>query len=516
MEKGFYMTSYILDVNKRDVQFCIEGLQTGDNGLRVFEFSFSERGKPFPLPDGCIATLFARLPGGSTIYDLCTVDGDSVIYELCGGTDAPSLTSESGRVNCEIRITDSEGKVITSPSFSVIVDGVLQDDDAIEATESFSALTKTLSEVQEIKAGYEEAIEDVAAAVESANRATENAEAALSTAEGSLSKADEALDNANEAIEKANDALENTETGLMSKLDKVEGEVGNAAVIGEGGNLIDAGYKPSKEYLIKYYDSATITDAQKGELREIITAIIGDSSNFGIVMNVYGSLLPASLVRIGGRYNRIIATEYGEVSKIYTISLSNSGAITTSEEGLYVGTYTETFGSSLRAPTAHAVAQFVVDYVSEHGGNVSDADIAAAVENYLKENPIEGVNGATFTPSVSADGTLSWSNDQGLNNPVSVNIKGPAGADGAKGDKGETGPAGEDGKDGTDGKSAYEYAKDGGYTGTEAEFIAKMAEEYATSEEVSKIKSDVDDLKASGILVVQDGSTLIIKGTEVE
>lgn len=33
------------------------------------------------------------------------------------------------------------------------------------------------------------------------------------------------------------------------------------------------------------------------------------------------------------------------------------------------------------------------------------------------------------------------------------------------------------GADGTSGKSAYQYAKDGGYTGTEAEFAAKMAEE---------------------------------------
>lgn len=32
------------------------------------------------------------------------------------------------------------------------------------------------------------------------------------------------------------------------------------------------------------------------------------------------------------------------------------------------------------------------------------------------------------------------------------------------------------------GKSAYEYAKDGGYTGTEAEFAAKLAAEYLTSE----------------------------------
>ena len=36
------------------------------------------------------------------------------------------------------------------------------------------------------------------------------------------------------------------------------------------------------------------------------------------------------------------------------------------------------------------------------------------------------------------------------------------------------------GKDGTDGKSAYQYAKDGGYTGTEAEFAEKLAQEQLT------------------------------------
>lgn len=35
------------------------------------------------------------------------------------------------------------------------------------------------------------------------------------------------------------------------------------------------------------------------------------------------------------------------------------------------------------------------------------------------------------------------------------------------------------GEKGEDGKSAYEYAKDGGYTGTEEEFSAKLAGEYA-------------------------------------
>ena len=36
-----------------------------------------------------------------------------------------------------------------------------------------------------------------------------------------------------------------------------------------------------------------------------------------------------------------------------------------------------------------------------------------------------GKDGTTFTPSVSADGVLSWSNDDGKQNPPSVSIKGP-------------------------------------------------------------------------------------------
>ena len=44
-----------------------------------------------------------------------------------------------------------------------------------------------------------------------------------------------------------------------------------------------------------------------------------------------------------------------------------------------------------------------------------------------------GDTGATFTPSVSSEGVLSWTNDKGKANPSAVNIKGP---------KGETGPAG--------------------------------------------------------------------------
>lgn len=56
-----------------------------------------------------------------------------------------------------------------------------------------------------------------------------------------------------------------------------------------------------------------------------------------------------------------------------------------------------------------------------------------------------GESGATFIPSVSAAGVISWSNDKGLTNPPSVSIKGP------QGDKGDPGAKGDKGADGAPG-----------------------------------------------------------------
>ncbi len=70
-----------------------------------------------------------------------------------------------------------------------------------------------------------------------------------------------------------------------------------------------------------------------------------------------------------------------------------------------------------------------------------------------------GKNGATFSPTLDANGNLSWVNDGGLPNPVTRNIMGPKGADGA------VGPAG---------PGAFEKAQEAGYTGTEGTFYAAL------------------------------------------
>ena len=56
------------------------------------------------------------------------------------------------------------------------------------------------------------------------------------------------------------------------------------------------------------------------------------------------------------------------------------------------------------------------------------------------EDGEDGDKGATFTPSVDSAGNLSWTNDKGLPNPATVNIKGPKGDSGSGGGGGGEAP----------------------------------------------------------------------------
>lgn len=71
----------------------------------------------------------------------------------------------------------------------------------------------------------------------------------------------------------------------------------------------------------------------------------------------------------------------------------------------------------------------------------------------------DGKPGTVFTPTVDANGNISWMNDGGLENPTTRNIRGP------KGEDGTVGPAG---------PGAFEKAQEAGYTGTEETFYTAL------------------------------------------
>lgn len=99
----------------------------------------------------------------------------------------------------------------------------------------------------------------------------------------------------------------------------------------------------------------------------------------------------------------------------------------------------------LQTDTKHCLVHAINELNQKFDGGVAKGDKGD------KGDP--GENGATFAPSVDAGGNLSWTNDKGLGNPATVNIKGP------KGETGERGPAGEKGETGPQGVPGEKGAK---------------------------------------------------------
>ena len=111
-----------------------------------------------------------------------------------------------------------------------------------------------------------------------------------------------------------------------------------------------------------------------------------------------------------------------------------------------------------------------VDPIDVDLPGATDEQIRKIIEEYLRNNPAIGQPGKDgFSPiakvTQTEDGAVITITDK--NDTTEVFIA-----------NGRNGYTPQKGIDYDDGKSAYEYAKDGGYTGTEAEFAAKLAEEY--------------------------------------
>ena len=110
-----------------------------------------------------------------------------------------------------------------------------------------------------------------------------------------------------------------------------------------------------------------------------------------------------------------------------------------------------------------------------------------------------GKDGADGQPGENgADGYSPTANVTQNDNGATITITDKNGTTTATVTNGNPGADGSPGKDGANGKSAYAYAVEGGYTGTEGEFAAKLAEETYSKSEIDAIMgsyiNDIDTL----------------------
>lgn len=178
----------------------------------------------------------------------------------------------------------------------------------------------------------------------------------------------------------------------------------------------------------------------------------------------------------------------------------------------------EQLGGKLNAPGGVKAGDYLRVQSVGADGTVVLEGAEPPGEDSGQNPPQDGEDGATFTPAVSEDGTLSWTNDKGLSNPAPVNIMGPQGErgltgetgpqgeKGPKGDTGATGPAGADGEKGEKGDTGAPGA-DGakGDKGDKGDAGAN-----GTSVTVKSVSESAAD-GGSNVVTFSDGKTVTIK-----
>ena len=128
-----------LDVHTTHSQTQLE-ISKGDNA-REIEFTLTDGGAVYHI-EGCTAIFRARKPDGTVLYNSCDVEEGKIKYQLTTQTSA-----DVGILQCELELI-SDGKVLTSPRFTLRVADTVYDDSEIESEDEFTALTEALTKIQ--------------------------------------------------------------------------------------------------------------------------------------------------------------------------------------------------------------------------------------------------------------------------------------------------------------------------------------------------------------------------------
>ena len=145
--------------------------------------------------------------------------------------------------------------------------------------------------------------------------------------------------------------------------------------------------------------------------------------------------------------------------------------------------------------------------IASHSQSIASLDSRVCILEHL-DPPGAGEDGATFIPSVDEDGNLSWTNDKGLDNPETVNIKGEKGDQGERGLQGEQGVQGEQGLPGEKGDKGDKG--DPGEKGDKGDKGDTGAQGAAGANATINGVNTLTITQGNGISLSQNGSTLVI------
>lgn len=132
-----------LDMHDTSSQAMLN-VKQGDSARKIY-FSLTDGGRPYKISADCTARLRAKTSNGTILFNDCAINDNVIEYTLTNET-----CKNVGIVECEVTLYGADSNKITSPRFSLIVEGVITSDNEIESTNEFTALDKALNEANNL------------------------------------------------------------------------------------------------------------------------------------------------------------------------------------------------------------------------------------------------------------------------------------------------------------------------------------------------------------------------------
>lgn len=385
------MYDITLDTNKGGFQAVLEGFKIGDTKTRSVVIRLMSGLKPYSLPvkeDGSAdytATLYIK-GATATHYSECTAYPDRIEHTF--------LTSEieAGESECEIRIIGSGGETLTSARFKIYAEAVLQNDAAIEATDTYSALDKALADVKNAQTGLDTKMPKVPGASENriavfdgkgnvaesgydaediervfAESSTEDKWRSVLLTDGfynAMYSSRLRVQPSTGKIKVGGDVLttvsENEKAAWNGKQD--------ALTAGENitieNNVISAAGGSSKSFVLEY--KSEYSESEETALAAKLVEIAADTSNAPVYIKDNNNIIPAAVYRRSKIRADVSAVHQNDISSAVYI-ISNYPGLQYSKSDLYVGDMLSGSLSTAAAPTCFAAAlytatQFIKGY----------------------------------------------------------------------------------------------------------------------------------------------------------
>lgn len=110
-------------------------------------------GKIYKIGEGCYATFNAKKSDGTFVYDKCSIEGNTIVYDFGASIDKDGICQVSaceGIVECEVTLYNAKSEQLTSPRFTLFIDGTVYNGEEIISTPEANVLKELINEVEEV------------------------------------------------------------------------------------------------------------------------------------------------------------------------------------------------------------------------------------------------------------------------------------------------------------------------------------------------------------------------------